>query len=154
MPFLATLSATGIEALGCWRVRNGILCFEAILLAGSSVIGALLGGLTGAVIGVITQRIVSGLVGFLFLGKMLGKSTISAFTFLLKLYAPFILSCVSLSILNIVFNHADNDLILLGPPLVKTFGSLVIYMALTWWWNKEILKTVMRLIIARFARPV
>ena len=68
--FLATLSATGIEALGCWRVRNGILCFEAILLAGSAVIGALLGGLTGAVIGVIAA-IVSGLVGFLFLEKCL-----------------------------------------------------------------------------------
>lgn len=147
--FLATLSGTGLEALGFWRLRNGLLVFEALLLAGSAALGASLGGLEGAIIGVIGQRILSGFMGFAFLAHKIDQPGGRTALLLLRLYAPFVIAAALLFALSPVRHGADAAL---GLALIETLGAVLVFGGLSCWWNRRFVVTAAGLILSRVRR--
>lgn len=146
--FMATMSGTGLEALGCWQLRNSLLIFEAVLLAGCAALGASLGGMEGAIIGVIGQRILSGFMGFAFLAHKIdqpGGRTV----LLLRLYTPFVIAAAVLFALSPVRHGADAAL---GLALIETLGALLVFGGLSYWWNSTFVVTAARLIVSRVRR--
>lgn len=144
--FLATMSGTGLEALGCWRLRNGLLVFEALLLAGCAALGASLGGMEGAIIGVIGQRILSGFMGFAFLARKIDQPGSKTALLLLRLYAPFVIASMLLFALSPA-RHGNNAEI--GLAMIETLVALLVFGSLSYWWNREFLLTAGGLILSR-----
>ena len=147
--FLATLSGTGLEALGFWRLRNGLLVFEAILLVGSAVLGASLSGLEGAIIGVIGQRILSGLMGFALLAHKIDQPGGRTALLLLRLYTPFVIAAVLLFTLSPVRHGADDAA--LGLALIETLGAVLVFGVLSCWWNRRFVATAAGLLSQRLS---
>ncbi|MDT8328396.1 MAG: oligosaccharide flippase family protein [Roseovarius sp.] len=150
--FLATLSGVGLEALGRWRLRNGLLIFEALLLAACAAIGASLAGMDGAIIGVIGQRILSGFMGFAILGQQIELSKGKAALLMLRLYSPFVIACVLLFVLSPVRHGADAEIAALGLAAVETLGALLVFGGLSYWWNRTFLAAAAGLILSRVRR--
>jgi O-antigen/teichoic acid export membrane protein len=150
--FLATMSGTGLEALGYWRLRNGLLVFEALLLAGCAALGASLGGMEGAIIGVIGQRILSGFMGFAILGYKTNQPGRSTALLLLRLYTPFVIAAALLFALSPVRHGADAEIAALWLALIETLGALLVFGSLSYWWNRTFLGTAAGLILSRLRR--
>lgn len=146
--FLATMSGTGLEALGCWRLRNGLLLFEALLLAGCAALGASLGGMEGALIGVIGQRILSGFMGFAFLAHKIDQPG-GGRALLLRLYTPFVIAAAVLFALSPARHGADAAL---GLALIETLGAVLVFGGLSYWWNRTFVVTAAGLILSRVRR--
>lgn len=147
--FLATISGTGLEALGFWRLRNGLLVFEAILLAGCAALGANIAGIEGAIIGVVAQRILSGFMGFAFLARKIDQSRGGWTLLLVRLYSPFVIAAALLFALSPVRHGADG---LLALALIETVGALLVFGVLSYWWNKSFVMTAVGLVLNRVKR--
>jgi len=147
--FLATMSGVGLEALGLWRIRNGLLIFEAALLAASAALGAHLGGLDGAIIGVIGQRIASGLIGFAFLAQCIAQPFGKLAVLMLRLFTPFLASCVLLLILSPERHGLDG---LLAASIFETLGTLLVFGFLSYWLNKPFMVSAAGLIMSKLTR--
>lgn len=150
--FLATMSGVGLEALGYWRLRNGLLVFEALLLAGCAAVGASVGGMEGAIIGVIAQRILSGFMGFAFLAQKIDQPGGSTALLLLRLYSPFLIASALLFVLSPARHGADTEMAALGMAMIETLGALLVFGGLSYWWNRTFLLTASGLLLSRVRR--
>jgi O-antigen/teichoic acid export membrane protein len=150
--FLATMSATGLEALGLWRLRNGLLVFEAVLLAACAAFGASTAGMEGAIIGVVGQRILSGLMSFAFLARRIDLPGGTTALLFLRLYAPFMIASALLFALSPVRHGADADIAALGLAAAETLGALLVFGGLSYWWNRTLLVAAAGLILDRVRR--
>lgn len=147
--FLAIMSGVALEALGHWRLRNGLLAFEAVLLAACAALGAAIAGLEGASIGVFGQLIVSGFIGFGFLARKINQPGGRTVLLLLRLYAPFVIACTLLFALSPSRHGADAAL---WPAMTETLGALLVFGGLSFWWNRAFLVTSASLILSSMRR--
>lgn len=142
--FLATMSATGFEALGHWRLNNFLLSIEAVTLITFVALGASLAGMDGAIIGVITQRVLSGLMGFIFLSRKIDKVDVEMALALLKLYIPFVASSALLFALSATRHGANSSITSLWLASAETLSALLLFFVLSFSLNSGFYRSLMR----------
>ena len=84
-----TLAYTTLEAKSKWNYRGVLTMLEIVTLISFVWVGALTGGLVGACIGTAIQRILSGLIAFPIVCKIIGLEARDSITFFIRTFSPF-----------------------------------------------------------------
>ncbi|PTR11627.1 O-antigen/teichoic acid export membrane protein [Cereibacter azotoformans] len=150
--FLGMIAGVGLEAIGRWRLRNGLLAFEAVLLSTFAAIGAALGGLNGAIAGTVVQFVVGSFVGFYFIRRVLCGRVGGAAAMTLRLYAPFVAAGAMLLVLSPSRHGTGAGPQTLALAASETLAALVLFSLLTFLLNRTVLVAALNLVRQWIAR--
>lgn len=150
--FLATISGVGFEATGQWRWRNSILALEALMLFVFAYVGAYFYGVEGAIVAVISQRVMSGLLGYMLLIGSISQDVIKTLIFYLRLYLPFLISVLLLFYFSPTRHGYGGGISVLASCAIETMVSLAAFLVAVFIFNRNDALLALRIIKSRFGR--